>query len=102
MFIVPVKGDKIVTKDGVTFTVMSYTNYRDKGPAVYVEHTPQVPSDAVYFFDIARINGIHVEYLSGPKMFRAGGSVKRKVHLPQPTDKITAKVGGELWQSDWI
>lgn len=95
MIIVPVKGDKIVTKDGVSFTVMSYTNYRDKGPAVYVEHTPEVPSDAVYFFDIARINNVHVEYMSGPKVFRSGGKVKRRVHLPQATDRITAKIGGE-------
>ena len=58
MLIVPLLGDKITTKDGVTFTVLSYTNYKSGGPAVYVEHTPLVPSDAVYFFDIVRINNI--------------------------------------------
>lgn len=94
MLIVPIKGDKIDTKDGVSFTVLSYTNYRDKGPAVYVEHTPSVPSDAVYFFDINRINGVHVEFVPGSKVFRAVGRVKRKFQLPQPTDKVTVKDNG--------
>lgn len=89
MLIVPLKGDKIETKDGVSFQVLSYTNYRDKGPAVYVEHTPAVPSDAVYFFDIQKINGKTVELLSGPKVFRSLGPLKRKWQLPQPNDTIT-------------
>ena len=78
MLIVPLKGDKIETKDGVSFQVLSYTNYRDKGPAVYVEHTPSVPSDAVYFFDIGKINGKSVELLNGPKVFRSLGPLKRR------------------------
>ena len=89
MLIVPLKGDKIETKDGVAFQVLSYTNYRDKGPAVYVEHTPSVPSDAVYFFDIAKINGKSVEFMSGPKIFRSLGPLPRKWHLPQPNDTVT-------------
>lgn len=89
MLVVPIKGDKIETKDGVSFKVLSYTNYRDRGPAVYVEHTPAVPSDAVYFFDIAKINGKTVEYLSGPKVFRSLGPLKRRFQLPQPNDTIT-------------
>lgn len=89
MLVVPLKGDKIETKDGVSFNVLSYTNYRDKGPAVYVEHTPSVPSDAVYFFDIAKINGKSVEYMSGPKIFRSLGPLKRKWQLPQPNDTVT-------------
>lgn len=89
MLVVPLKGDKIETKDGVTFTVLSYTNYRDKGPAVYVNHTPDVPSDAVYFFDIMRINGKSVEYLKSNKVFRSVGPLKRKWQLPQPNDIVT-------------
>lgn len=89
MLIVPLKGDTIETKDGVSFNVLSYTNYRDKGPAVYVEHTPQVPSDAVYFFDIAKINGVTVEYVTGSKVFKSLGRIKRKWQLPQPSDVIT-------------
>ena len=91
MIVVTLPGDKIETKDGITFTVLSYTNYREKGPAVYVEHTPSVPSDAVYFFDIARLNGKTVDYVAGWKVFRAAGTVKRKIHLPQPDDKLTFK-----------
>ena len=89
MLLVPLKDDKIETKDGITYVVLSYTNYRDKGPAVYVEHTPSVPSDAVYFFDIAKINGITVEYVTGSKVFRSLGKVKRKFQLPQPADSIS-------------
>lgn len=91
MFIVPLKGDRIETKDGVTFTVLSYTNYREKGPAVYVEHTPSVPSDAVYFFDINKIGGKIVEYVTGSKVFKSVGEVKRKWQLPQPNDTITCR-----------
>lgn len=94
MLIVPLKGDTIETKDGVTFKVLSYTNYRDKGPAVYVEHTPSVPSDAVYFFDIAKINGKTVEFEKGPKVFRSLGPLKRKLQLPQPNDIVTFRGDG--------
>jgi hypothetical protein len=89
MLVIPLKGDKIETKDGVSFEVLSYTNYRDRGPAVYVQHTPAVPSDAVYFFDIAKINGKTVEYLKGPKIFRSLGPLSRKYQLPQPNDTVT-------------
>lgn len=96
MFIVPLPGDKIVTKDDVSFTVLSYTNYRDKGPAVYVEHTPLVPSDAVYFFDITRINGVHVDFITSSKIFKTAGNIRRKIHLPQPEDIISIKQGSIL------
>lgn len=91
MIIVPVKGDTIETKEGVTFRVMSYNNYREKGPAVHVEHTPQVPSDAVYFFDVNKINGTTVEYITGSKVFKSVGSVRRKWQLPQINDTVTFK-----------
>lgn len=94
MFVVPLKGDKIETKDGVEFTVLSYSNYREKGPAVYVEHTPGVPSDAVYFFDINKVNGKTVEFVHGAKVLKANGEIKRKVQLPQPNDKVTVKIAG--------
>ena len=89
MLVIPMRGDTIETKDGVTFQVLSYTNYRDKGPAVYVQHTPAVPSDAVYFFDITKINGKTVEFLKGPKIFRSLGPLSRKYQLPQPNDTVT-------------
>jgi hypothetical protein len=89
MLIVPLKNDKIETRDGVSFKVLSYTNYRDKGPAVYVEHTPSIPSDAVYFFDIGKINGKSVEFQKGDKIFRSLGPLDRKVQLPQPNDTVS-------------
>jgi hypothetical protein len=89
MYVVPLKSDKIETKDGVIFTVLSFTNYREKGPAVYVEHTAGVPSDAVYFFDIIKINGKAVEYVPGPKVFRAAGALERRYQLPQNNDVVT-------------
>jgi hypothetical protein len=92
MFAVPLKGDKIETKDGVTFTVLSFSNYRPKGPAVYVEHTAGVPSDAVYFFDISKINGKTVEFVTGAKVFKTTGELKRKWQLPQLNDTLTAKL----------
>lgn len=91
MLVVPLKKDKIETKDGVIFTVLSYTNYREKGPAVYVEHTPGVPSDAVYFFDINKINGVYVDYVGGSKVFKAAGRIDRTYHLPQVDDIITVR-----------
>lgn len=93
MLVLPLKGDRIETKDGITFKVLSYSNYRDKGPAVYVEHTPGVPSDAVYFFDIAKINGKTVDYIEGAKVFKSAGELPRKIHLPQPNDIVTFKDG---------
>jgi hypothetical protein len=91
MFVVPLKGDKIETKEGVTFTVLSYTNYREKGPAVYVEHTVGVPSDAVYFFDIIKINGKTVDFVGASKIFKTPGELKRRYQLPQPGDTVTFK-----------
>lgn len=91
MLVVPLKGDKIETKDGVSFTVLSFTNYRDKGPAVYVEHTAGVPSDAVYFFDITKINGKTVDYVPGSKVFKAAGEVRRRYQLPQVNDIVTMR-----------
>jgi hypothetical protein len=91
MFVLPVKGDKIETKDGVTFTALSFTNYREKGPAVFVEHTAGVPSDAVYFFDILKINDKAVEYIPGSKVFKTAGEIRRKFQLPQVGDTVTFK-----------
>lgn len=91
MQVLPVKGDKIETREGVTFTVLSFSNYKDKGPCVYVEHTAGVPSDAVYFFDISRINGRAVDYIPGSKVFKAAGELTRKFQLPQVNDRVTMR-----------
>lgn len=90
MFVVPIKGDKIETTDGKVFTVLSYTNYREKGPAVFVEHASGEPADAIYFADIVKIGGKSVELIPS-KIFKAAGEIKRKYHLPQIGDVVSFK-----------
>ena len=91
MLVVPLPKDKIVTKDGAELEVITYTNFKSKGPAVYVVHQAGTPAVAIYFFDIEKINGIRVEYNVGSKVFTALGNIKRKIHLPQPNDQIIIK-----------
>jgi hypothetical protein len=95
MFIVPLAGDTITTDGGAQFKVVSYTNYKDHGPAVYVERGSGSPSDPVYFGDITEVNGTKTSYVRGQKVLEAMGRVKRRFHLPQPGDDITAKVDGQ-------
>lgn len=91
MFVVPVKGDKIKTKDDSNPRVVSsYTSLKDE-PAVYL--TPESSQDRyLYFSDIVEINGVAVEYDSGSKCFNALGPLKRKFNIPQPGDTITVKL----------
>ena len=98
MLVVPLKGDTIVTKDGGRFKVLSYTNFKTKGPGVYVDHGFKRSKLVIYFFDIEKINGVKVEYNTSMKIFKAFGIVKRKIHLPQENDTIVAEVkfDGEL------
>lgn len=91
MFVVPLKGDRIETKDGMSFTVLSYSNYKEQGPAVYVEYIGGVSSDAVYFADIIKINNTTVNFISASKVFKSNGAIKRKIHLPQIADTIIVK-----------
>lgn len=88
MWIVPIKNDVITTTDDVQFTVTGYTNYKAKGPAVYVDHSSGDSSVPVYFFDIKELNGIKVEFNSSSKILNSLGFVKRKFHLPQKHDII--------------
>lgn len=97
---VPLKGDTITTKDGVDYEVTSYTNYRTLGPAVHVKHTENVPSEPAYFNDIAKINGIHVDFVPGQKIFRANVAIKRKMQLPQVGDKLTFKDAGNVYTAE--
>lgn len=88
MLVVPLPKDTITTKDGAELEVIAYTNFKSKGPAVYVEHQAGTPAVAVYFFDIEKINGVRVEFNTGSKVFSALGNIKRKIHLPQPNDQL--------------
>lgn len=92
MNVVPLSGDNIETTDGGLYTVVSYTNYKPKGPAVYVtvqgaEQTSATP--VIYFFDIQKIQDVHVEFDNSSKTFKAAGKIKRLYHLPQVNDKIS-------------
>ena len=88
MLVVPLEKDSIKTKDGNTYKVVEYTNYKEGGPAVYVRQSGVKDLILVYFFDIEEINGTRVEYQRGSKVFNALGKIKRVEHLPQPDDEI--------------
>jgi hypothetical protein len=91
MYVVPIKGDLIKTIDGAEFTVAEYTNFKSRGPAVYVEQESSSNALAIYFFDIEELNGIKVTYNSSTKILSALGHFKRKQHLPQKHDIITTE-----------
>lgn len=85
MFIVPLSGDKIETLAGVTYRVLSYTNYKD-GPAVYVQGAG-VDTKNIPFTDIARINKSPVKLTAG-KIFDVASRPKDIQTLPQKDDKV--------------
>lgn len=91
MFVVPVHGDKIITKDSSEIAVVSsFTSLKDE-PAVYL--VPSTSSEKyVYFSDVVEINGVRVEYDSGSKTFNALGPLKRRFNIPQPKDTIVVKL----------
>lgn len=90
MLVVPLEKDTIITKDGLIYRVVEYTNFKDGGPAVYAKEKDGDDTLAlVYFFDINKINKTQVEYQKTSKVFNALGRIKRAEHLPQPDDKIT-------------
>lgn len=88
MLIVPVTKDKVQTADGHEYRVISYTNYKDAGPAIYAKGQRLQPPVLIYFFDILKINGVAVDYNMGSRVFRAYGKIKREFQLPQPDDKV--------------
>lgn len=91
MFVVPLSGDSIETAEGAVYEVVSYTNWKSKGPCCYATTPGLLTSDAtpiIYFFDIVKIRDVHVEFDNSSKTFKASGKIKRKYHLPQPGDKI--------------
>ena len=95
MIVVPLEKDTIKTSDGQQLKVVSYTNFKDGGPAVYCRNRGDKTQTLVYFFDIVEINGTKVEYSTSSKLLTALGKVIRDVQLPQPDDKIVVMVNGE-------
>ena len=91
MLVVPVKGDKILTKDdSAPAIVSSFTNLKDE-PAVYTV-AGSSREQFVFFSDIVEINGVRVEYQTDSKVFDSLGPLKRKFNLPQPKDTIKVKL----------
>ncbi len=92
MLVVPLKGDRIITKDGASLLVEGYTNFKNRGPAVYCSSSDTSAGEAqfiaIYFFDIEKINDVRVEFNSASKVLNALGRLKRKIHLPQAHDEI--------------
>ena len=90
MFVVPVSGDRIKTKDnGEIRKVTSFSSLKDE-PAVYVR--PGGSENYVYFSDIIEINGVTVEFNEDSKVFDSLGPLKRRFNLPQPKDTIKVKL----------
>jgi len=91
MFVVPLRGDKVKTKDDSSPRVVtSFSSLKDE-PAVYL--LPSSSRDRfLYFSDLVEINGVAVEYDRTSKLFNALGPLKRKFNLPQPGDMITVKL----------
>lgn len=91
MLVVPIKGDKIITKDdSKPAIVSSYTNLKDE-PAVYLQ-AGSSRERFVYFSDIVEINGVRVEYVTDSKVFDSLGPLKRRFNIPQPKDTIKVKL----------
>jgi hypothetical protein len=91
MFVVPIAGDRVRTKDnGDPKTVSSFSSLKDE-PAVYLK--PGSSRERyLYFSEIVEINGVHVEYDATSKIFDALGPLKRRYNLPQPKDTVTVKL----------
>ena len=89
MLVVPLTNDTIKTKDGAELKVLAFSNFKSKGPVVYVEHEAGTPAVVIYYFDIEKINDVRVEFNTSSKVFSSLGFIKRKFHLPQPGDVIT-------------
>lgn len=88
MFIVPSSGDVIETTNGVTYTVLGFSNYADQ-PAALVQ-AEGASTESVSFDEIAKINRAPVT-LTSSKIFT--GVAKHGVSLPQKDDKVTTSSG---------
>jgi len=91
MLVVPIRGDRVLTKDHPDpLTVSSYTNLKPD-PSVYVRGEG-VSGETVVLNDIIELNGVKVEYHKGSEVLEALGPLRRKYNLPQPGDKITVRL----------
>jgi hypothetical protein len=93
MIIVPIKGDKITTVDGLPYKVLSYSNLNSDGPVVFVDSAGG--SDQVLLQNIVEINGKKVTLIKsaeGYNVLEADGFFDRKYHLPQVGEKVKSGI----------
>lgn len=93
MFVVPLSGDNFKTKDGFTYSVVAFTNYKNDGPAVIATPEDNTLQQTIYFDDIVELNGTEVKYVTtghASKVFEAAATFERKYQLPQPNDIVYA------------
>lgn len=96
MIIVPIIGDQVKAEDGLTATVLGYSNYKPEGPAIIVDKTEE-ESGSMQFSEIVKINGQHVDLLKSDKgynVFQTDGFMERQFQLPQPGDILSSDVSG--------
>lgn len=90
MLVVPVRGDRVLTKDhSEPLTVSSYTNLKP-APAVYVRGEDF--SESIELASILELNGVKVKFHKDAKVLEALGPLRRRHNLPQPGDKITVRL----------
>lgn len=90
MYIVPLPKDTIKTRDGGTYKVVAYTNYKEAGPAVYAR-MKGAANILIYFIDIDEVNDTRVEYQRGDHLLKSLGKVERVQPLPQPGDTAVVR-----------
>lgn len=89
--VVPVKGDRVTTRDDSDPRVVSsYTSLKDL-PAVYL--TPGSSSERfIYFSDIVELNGVRVELDKASGCLRPLGPLRRLVAIPQEGDTVEVEL----------
>lgn len=95
MIIVPIAGDTVEIDSGLSFKVLSFTNYKSEGPAVIVEGLSGV--ETIFFKDIMKLNDQKVSFIKssdGYKVLETDGFIVRKFQLPQPGDIIQSDISG--------
>lgn len=91
MLVVPVRGDRVLTRDYADpLTVSSYTNLKS-APSLYVRGA-DVKNTTVELADILELNGVKVMYHRDSKVLEALGPLRRRYNLPQPGDRIVIKL----------
>ena len=91
MLVVPVKGDRVLTRDySDPVTVSSYTNLKS-APSLYVRGV-DIKGTTVELSDVVELNGVKVAFHRDSKVLEALGPLRRRYNLPQPGDRVTIRL----------